>query len=344
MFNFAIRYKIKFWVQRYRPLDYFKDKKVDKNKSQAYIFLAADYGNLGDVAITYAQKEFIVNNTDYEVIEIPISRSIEGFHFVLRNIKPGDLMTTVGGGNMGDMYDKIEFIRQMVIKLFPNNKIISFPQTIEFSDTEKGRKHLKKAQSIYNRHSDFHMIGRERTSFNIMREKFPNINVITTPDIVLSLNQAEPLRERKGVIICMRKDQEKKLSENQEAFILNEAKRRFGKVEYHDTHIGGGLLSLDAKYKVLFEFWDRFRGAELVITDRLHGMIFCHITNTPCLVFQNSNHKVRETYEWIKQNNNIMLIKEFNEKEISNFFLKESFGADSKVSLEEFYIKLKQIL
>ena len=44
-----------------------------------------------------------------------------------------------------------------------------------------------------------------------------------------------------------------------------------------------------------------FCDAKLVITDRLHGMIFAAISETPCIVFSNYNHKVGGTYEWIKQ-------------------------------------------
>ena len=43
-----------------------------------------------------------------------------------------------------------------------------------------------------------------------------------------------------------------------------------------------------------------FCGAELLITDRLHGMVFAALTGTPCIVFSNYNHKVKGTYEWIK--------------------------------------------
>ena len=42
-----------------------------------------------------------------------------------------------------------------------------------------------------------------------------------------------------------------------------------------------------------------FAAARLVVTDRLHGMIFSAITGTPCVVLSNYNHKVRGTYEWI---------------------------------------------
>ena len=40
-----------------------------------------------------------------------------------------------------------------------------------------------------------------------------------------------------------------------------------------------------------------FQKSELVITDRLHGMIFCYITKTPCIVMPNNNHKILMTYE-----------------------------------------------
>lgn len=43
-----------------------------------------------------------------------------------------------------------------------------------------------------------------------------------------------------------------------------------------------------------------FQKSKLVITDRLHGMVFCAISGTPCIAFSNYNHKVKGTYDWIK--------------------------------------------
>ena len=47
--------------------------------------------------------------------------------------------------------------------------------------------------------------------------------------------------------------------------------------------------------------FDAFRHAELVVTDRLHGMIFSAITGTPCIVINSRSPKVKGCYEWIKQ-------------------------------------------
>ena len=45
-------------------------------KKNIFIFLGADYGNLGDVAITYAQTKYLKEHfQDYNVVEIPISQT-----------------------------------------------------------------------------------------------------------------------------------------------------------------------------------------------------------------------------------------------------------------------------
>ena len=40
--------------------------------------------------------------------------------------------------------------------------------------------------------------------------------------------------------------------------------------------------------------------SELVVTDRLHGMISSYINNVPAIVFSNYNHKIISSYEWVK--------------------------------------------
>src|SRR5690606_41054328 len=87
-----------------------------KNK-RIYIFLAADYGNLGDVAITYAQHRFLSHTyPTHQVIEIPISQTLNGIVQLKNLIQPVDIVTTVGGGNTGAMYYQIEHFRQVVIQ------------------------------------------------------------------------------------------------------------------------------------------------------------------------------------------------------------------------------------
>lgn len=342
--GFRTKYSLLLQLQRFKAFDFFKEFKLDKTQNQAYIFLAADYGNLGDVAITFAQTQFLKKNSDYQVIEIPISKSLEGLWFVKKNIKKGDIITTVGGGNMGDLYDQIEFIRQLSIRFFPNNRVISFPQTFDFSETEKGNKALKVAKKVYNSHNDFHIVAREKTSYELMKKHYTNANVLLTPDIVLSLDQSEPRKSRKGVVICMRKDAEKHLTDEQSQFILDEIKKNFEDITYYDTHIHRDNLSIEERETELNKIWEVFRGAELVVTDRLHGMIFCQITASPTMVFQNNNHKVRETHDWIKENKGVHLFTEFDEKSIKEFLENYKYQSIDTLDLSDKYQPIKKLL
>ena len=46
---------------------------------------------------------------------------------------------------------------------------------------------------------------------------------------------------------------------------------------------------------------DEFRQSRLVITDRLHGMVFAAITGTPCIAFNNSSGKVEGVWRvWLR--------------------------------------------
>ena len=343
LFSFQFKYNILLYIQQFKKNSYFSDVNLHLEKRKAFFFLAADYGNLGDCAITVAQKKFIEHNSDYQVIEIPISQTAQGIHFVKKNISQNDIVVTVGGGNMGEMYDQIEFLRQLVFKSFRRNKIISFPQTFDFSESTKGLKALKKAKKIYSSHKNLHLIARENTSFNKMKSHFSNNFVYKTPDIVLSLDE-NMREERKGAVICMRSDEEKRLTSKQNLAVVNLIKEKFNNHQFYDTHIGNARLTTEERERELKKIWKIFSNAELVITDRLHGMIFCHITNTPVLVFQNSNHKVKETYDWIKANPNIQLIENFEYISIENAVEKLKKPVDFLIDLKSEYLPLLNLL
>ncbi|MPS73227.1 MAG: polysaccharide biosynthesis protein [Chryseobacterium sp.] len=343
LFSFEFKYSVLLYLQRFKKDVYFTNTTLDPGKRKAFFFLAADYGNLGDCAITVAQIKFIEKHSDFQVVEIPISQTAEGLLFTKKNISKDDIVVTVGGGNMGEMYDQIEFLRQLVFKSFLQNKIISFPQTFDFSESKLGEKALRKAQKVYSSHKNLHLIAREETSFNKMKSNFSHNYVYKTPDIVLSLN--EDLNEtRNGAVICMRSDEEKRLTPQQNQEVIDLIKEKFVNHKFYDTHIGKARLNTGERQSELKNIWKVFSNAELVITDRLHGMIFCHITNTPVLVFQNSNHKVKETYAWIKDNPNIQLVEHYDYQSIAQSIEKLKKVELNNTNLESKYISLINLL
>jgi pyruvyl transferase EpsI len=60
-------------------------------------------------------------------------------------------------------------------------------------------------------------------------------------------------------------------------------------------------VSPDGRESALEAKLDEFRKAKVVMTDRLHGMVFSAITATPCIAFPNSYHKMEGLYRWLRE-------------------------------------------
>ena len=155
-----------------------------------------------------------------------------------------------------------------------------------------------------------------------MKSMYPKANVILTPDIVLSSEESEyGINEyvRKEIVICLRNDIEKQLSRNAESYIMNiveNIKIPYKRIDMHANK----PITKEKRLECIQEKMEEFKTARVVITDRLHGMVFSVITGTPCIVLSNNNHKVLGTYEWIKKLSYIRYVE--NVEEIEEQILK----------------------
>ena len=297
----SISPKLKNWIIYHKSsTDNYQN--LSKKDKKIIIMLAADYGNLGDIAIAYAQNKFLKDNfPDRTIVVVPISQTYRKIKSLKKKMNKDDIVTITGGGNMSDMYEDIEEQRRFVIKKFPNNRIISFPQTISFSHTEVGENELTKTQSIYNAHGNLTIFARERKSYKAMKRLFHKCRVLLAPDIVLYLNKLDQQKQRdtNKLIICLRDDEEVASSAARRA--VSDIIKRYPHVLSLDTVINANKISPQKGRRELQWLWGQFASAGLVVTDRLHGMIFCAITNTPCIALNNSNRKVQGVFnEWIK--------------------------------------------
>ena len=297
------------------------DYKHLKGKKKCIVCLAADYGNLGDVAITYAQTEFLKTKfPGYEIVDFPISKTLTHLKSLKENCSSEDIITLTGGGYMGDMYFRSELLRQLVIKVFRRNKVISFPQTADFSTSDLGRYMLSRARKVYSSCQRLELWARDEKSYAFMKENFSKNVIRLTPDIVMWLDELKPESERTVITLCLRNDLEKNSATDSIIGSIKENLCDIYKIETYDTHIGDVRLDIDARQVELNKIWSQFRKSKLVITDRLHGMIFSYITGTPAFILANSNFKVKECYKWIQDCGYIKFIdkvEDFDESLIS---------------------------
>ncbi|MBE5812129.1 MAG: glycosyltransferase [Clostridiales bacterium] len=293
-------------------------KKITSTK-QKKIFLIGtpEHGNLGDHAISVAAKKFLDDNfCDFKLIEITSSDYCYGNETIKSAIRESlskdDIILVSGGGFLGSLWLKNgeEMVRDIIIS-FDRNKIVILPQTIFFEDNEEGKNQLKISKSIYESHKNLVLCVREKKSFEFIKNNMPNVNVKLIPDMVFYLKENKATNYRKGAIVCFRNDKEKIIKKDRQ--ILDEINANYKNIVKIDT-VSSKLISVKNREKVLKKFLEKFKYSEIVYTDRLHGMLFAYITNTPFIAFDNLSGKIRATFEtWISDDLQ-MVIKDYNEK------------------------------
>lgn len=280
----------------------------DSPKKKIVVGLACDYGNLGDVAISLAQQDFLEKNyPTHQVIIFPISETFTKMKSLEALLAPDDVITLVGGGNSGDIYPDIEFARQFILKKFPQNTIISFPQTLDYTP-EVAEKKLKKDKKTYQQHPRLKLAAREEKSCQAYTTFYEKESFLC-PDIVLSWKKELPQVKRSGILLCLRQDKEKNIQLPTD--FLGELKAQ-ATLTFRDTQLDVSHLPLEKGKQEVEDILKEFSKKELVITDRLHGMIFSAITGTPCIALDNQNRKVSGVHKlWLeKRFSQIRVIKE----------------------------------
>lgn len=291
-----------------------------RGRKKVVIALAGFYQNLGDMALTYAQRRFIENTLpDYGVLLFPSTHTYSHMKALKKVVGPDDIITTIAGGNMDDIYPSLENARRYVVHSFPNNPIISFPQTFAFTDTRSGRRALGRSARTYGRHPNLTLFGREPRTLELMEKGLPDTRIAYSPDIVLSLNPDISSRERSGIMLTVRDDKEMLLTAEQRAQIRGVINAKTEDIIVKDTvDVPLGDCKPDTYAQTLQNFWELLASRRVVVTDRLHAMIFCVVTETPVVVLPNSNHKIRGTYDaWLKDHSYVRYIDSFDASALS---------------------------
>ena len=100
----------------------------------------------------------------------------------------------------------------------------------------------------------------------------------------------------------MRKDCEK-VTDTREEMI--EKILEYGEIK-EITTVVPRLIPLKNRTKELEKIWKEFSEGSITITDRLHGMLFSVLNQTPCIVLNNKTGKVFGVLEWIKSSNMVL--------------------------------------
>ena len=297
---------------------YKKHQIVEPNKTVEYekivLIGTPEHGNLGDQAIANSTELFLKDN-NFKYSEITLNDYQKCRSNLLSN--PPRIILLQGGGNMGNNWIVEEKLRWDVILSFPNSKIIVLPQTIYFEDTYNKNSCLETIKLVYSSHSNLTVYARENKSYEMLKSL--GIKTKFAPDMVLyNTPVAHTIPKNRKILVLSRKDKEK----NQESTtkmtdLLNLIKHFSFDITFYDTVLNERINVRERSNK-LESFLSIIKDVDLVITDRLHGMIFSYITSTPAIIFGNYNHKIEGTYDILKSSN-LLFVDKYNIESIISF-------------------------
>lgn len=312
-FRRELQYYIKFGA---------KIKRIHKEGAKLYVCVGtAVHGNMGDQALGYTRQKFLEKIDISNMVEYTSRDRMRYWPQICRTHKTTDVFVLRGGGCWGDLW--IDGFEEMLlyIKQFFKNPIVVFPQSVYFSNTEYGRKLLEKSKTIIDNNPQLIICARDLYSETLLKTNYPNTKILVMPDTVLSFKpQITNSTKREGVLLCLRKDKEKKLSSDMEKQIENIIKKSKIKFQFQDTSIDFNLKKISQRETQLYMLWRKFAMSKVVITDRVHGMIFAAITGTPCVVFDNIDGKVGHQYHWLKELGYIFFITDASKSQFETVY------------------------
>ncbi len=305
-----------------------------------------EHGNLGDQAITYAEIKFLEDVfPGRNIFLIPERKCLE-YALPFRRIEKDNdfVFISHGGGNMGTLYQYQENCRQLLIKNIRCSKIVVFPQS---TDYVVGTNEHKKAERLYSQNKGLYLFARDKVSYDKMRKLFPQCKVGLVPDIVTSVKIKDAKNmDRDSVLCLLRSDKEaNKESKNRIENLLDYIGR--DKCRFSDTYKQEFKSLFEGQDKQIENFWLDVRSSKLVVTDRLHGMIFSMINHTPCIAFDNTTGKVTAFYKtWIKGCQYIKICDAVDD-DIKSFIdrcLFDDVDNDYKIEMDREFALLKDVL
>jgi pyruvyl transferase EpsO len=274
--------------------------------------------NIGDHLIWLGQTTYLATRPDISVHYI--SDRFGYSHGALARALPRDgVVLLCGGGSYGDIYPQVQRMRDAVMEHFPSHRFIQLPQTVSFA----GEEATKATAATLERHPDFTLLARDRTSLEFVQAELP-CSVELCVDAAFMLG-AQLRRTEAGAILWLsRRDGESINSAHESAdgveiadWIDLEHDPRAWTFGYRRARVMAATLATLQSHGLplgpvrsrLLHAFDRsswtlanaglnwMSRGEAVITDRLHGHIMALLLGIPHVLLDNDRSKVRNFYE-----------------------------------------------
>lgn len=277
------------------------------------------YNNIGDVLIWEGERSFL-KESKHQCLDFASAGTCR-----FPKLSPDAVILLGGGGNFGDLWRWFQEFRLEVIRRYPENRIIIFPQSVYYDDVGV----MQSDAELMSCHQKLIICAREQQSYGLLKANFRN-EIIFVPDMAFCI-PLEDLRrwaiKGHGRVLYLKR-MDKELAEDW-VFPAGAEVRDWPSMEKKPLPLfflekGLGLKRHLEKYKLNFlSVWltgwidwyaDRvvrphlvkmgvkfLSGYKYVYTTRLHVMILSVLLGKECEFLDNSYGKNSAFYDtWLK--------------------------------------------
>lgn len=271
------------------------------------------YSNIGDILIWEGELQFL-KKTKHICLDMASASTCR-----FPKLSSDVIILLQGGGNFGDLWRTAQEFRLRVCQTYPDNRIILFPQTVFYMDSEQMRADAR----LMSVHPRLTICVRDQASYRLVSKNFGN-TVLLVPDMAfcLSLQELKTFsgREEPRGLFLKRLDKEDGMVSFSLPKNLPFEVSDWPTIEKKIWHqrLLNGLLKLDRRFPFFGYFADRwallvFRRRliqigvrfasryHVIYTTRLHMLILSVLLEKKCFVIDNLYGKNSSFYQtWLR--------------------------------------------
>lgn len=157
------------------------------------------HSNIGDILIWQGELD-LLRKTKYRCLSysslltykpIPLGRDIT--------------ILVHGGGNLGELYREHINLLFRLVKEYPGNRIIIFPQTICYRNMNL----LRRDMELLRKHRDLHFCVRDQNGYALIKNELPHVYLLPDMSACIDLDFFQQWNPKiKGSLLLKRKDAE----------------------------------------------------------------------------------------------------------------------------------------
>ena len=283
------------------------------------------YENIGDLLIWKGELS-LLKQLPYKKLN-----SCSLFTYKYKEFSSKTIILLNGGGNFGDIWRVNQDFRLRIVREYPNNPIIIFPQTVWYNNLDT----MKRDAEIMSRHKNLTICARDKKSYELLKTHFSANKILLVPDMAFCLlpEWIHRFQSKCNHKVLFLKRKDKELNKSYSSLPLEKDEVNISDwPTFEKKHIvqklGNGLLFLSYYFPKIFskvsDGYFRFilmpyfiklglrfvSSYKYVYTTRLHVAISCVLLGKPFTLLDNSYGKNRSFYDtWLADIDDVKLMK-----------------------------------